>query len=315
MSVTQNIDQSTNKDLFKVGTLRNIFDTTMKAEPLYSEELYNVKTTKLLTVRDQQMGGFEPATEHAEGQNIAVQDPVVGEQKEYTQRFFGTGFRMTFVANRYNQYNLWARWAKGIAKAQKQAKDIELAVPFNSPTSTSLTCGTGFDSLALASNTHLGLLGGSTADNYNNYLNSDLAYTSLQSARYYFRTVKNDMGQLLSLNPTHLVYHPFKWPTVREMFGSDKKAWEASNTMNIASEVGVRPYEYPRLTSTVRWFMIAKGDLYDINLFTGMSPNFVVKDAPDRTLDKMCLTEQHFTYGWGKSPVFNNLQQGNETIN
>jgi len=304
MSVTQNIDQSTNKDLFKVGTLRNIFDTTLKAEPLYSEELYKVSTTKLLTVRDQQMGGFEPATEHAEGQNIAVQDPVVGEQKEYTQRFFGTGFRMTFVANRYNQYNLWARWSKGIAKAQKQAKDIELAVPFNSPTSTSLTCGTGFDSLALASNTHLGLLGGSTADNFDNYLNAALSYSSLQSARYYFRTVKNDMGQLLSLNPTHLVYQPTLWPTVSEMFGSDKKAWEASNTMNIASEVGVRPYEYPRLTQTTRWFMLAKGDLYDINLFTGMSPNFVVKDAPDRTLDKMCLTEQHFTYGWGDARAF-----------
>jgi hypothetical protein len=304
MAVTVNIDASTNKDLFKVGTLRNIFDTTLKAEPMYSEELYNTKPTKLLTVRDQAMGSFEPATEHAEGQNINVQDPAVGLQKEYTQRFFGTGFRMTFVANRYNQYNLWSRWAKGISKAQKQAKDIELAVPFNSPDSTSLTCGVGFDTLALAHNTHTGLLAGSTADNFNNYLNSALAYSSLQSARYYFRTLTNDMGQLLVLEPTHLVYEPTLWPTVREMFGSDKKAWESSNTMNIASEVGVKPYEYPRLTSTTRWFMIAKGEYYDINMFTGMAPNFVVKDAPDRTLDKMCLTEQHFTYGWGDARAF-----------
>ncbi len=299
MAYTSAQDTSTNKDLFKVGTLRNIFDTTMKKEPQFSEELYNVKPTRLLTVRDQQMGGFEPATEHYEGQEIAVQDPATGNQKEYTQRFFGNGFRMTFVADRYNQYNLWTRYAKGVAKSQVTARDVELAVPWNSPASTSLTCGTGFDSKALAYNTHTGLLSGSTADNYDNYLNSALSYSAIESARYYFRTLQNDMGQLLVLNPTHLVYEPTLHPTAVEMTRGQYKAWEDTRTPNWIGDLGLKLYEYPRLTSTTRWYMLAKGDYYDVNMFVGMRPNFVTKDAPDRTLDKMCLTEQHFTYGWG----------------
>ena len=48
------------------------------------------------------------------------------------------------------------------------------------------------------------------------------------------------------------------------------------------------------------WFMIAKEpDLYDINVLTGMSPKLFVKDAPDQTMDKVCLSFQYFTYGWG----------------
>ena len=127
-------DDSTNKDLYKVGSLRNLFDDTLKKVPMYYKPLVNEKPTKLLTLRDMQDGGFEPATETVEGQNIPLQPTVHGEQKEYTQRFFSTGFRMTFVADRYNQYGIWKNRMKKLAKAQAVAKDVEIHVPFNSPT-------------------------------------------------------------------------------------------------------------------------------------------------------------------------------------
>ena len=297
-------DTSTNKDLYKVGSLRNLFDDTMKTVPQYYKELVNEKTTKLLTVRDMQDGGFEPATETVEGQNIPLQSAPHGNQKEYTQRFFSTGFRMTFVADRYNQYGLWAKYTKKIARAQRIAKDVEIHVPFNSPTSTSLTCGTGFDSLALASNTHTGLDSSGTDDNFDNYLNSTPSYASLASLRYYFKTKGDIMGQLAGGKATHIVFEPTLFPTFRELFGSSGKAWEMSNTTNWLSELGVKLIEDPRLTATTRWFALEKGEGYDFNVFTGMNPIFQTKDAPDRTLDKVILSQQHFTYGWGSASNF-----------
>jgi hypothetical protein len=97
----------------------------MKSIPQYYKELVNEKSTKLLTVRDMQDGGFEPATETVEGQNIPLQSAPHGNQKEYTQRYFSTGFRMTFVSDRYNQYNLWTKYTKKIARAQRVAKDVD----------------------------------------------------------------------------------------------------------------------------------------------------------------------------------------------
>lgn len=298
-------DTSTNKDLFKVGSLKEIFDNTSKSIPQYYKELVNNKTTKELEWRRQEMGGTENAGEIVEGQNIPVQLPVIGRQRENELRYFGTGFRMTFIADRYNKYGLWAKWAKNIAKSMKVTKDIEVHKLFNDPAnSNSYTWATGYDALALAHNTHTGLLAGSTADNYDNYLNSALSYTSLESARYYFKTLVDSMGQLMGAEPTHLVYQPTLWPTVREMFGSDKKAWEMTNTKNWAGELGLKPYEDPRISSTTRWFVLAKDDDYDINVWTGMEPNFIVKDAPDRTMDKMCMTQQHFAVGFGDQRQF-----------
>ena len=297
-------DTSTNKDLYKVGSLRKLFDDTLKAIPQYYKVLYNDLKTKLQTERDMQDGGFEPATETVEGQNIPLQSTVHGNQKEYTQRIWSTGFRMTHMANRYNQYNLWADRTKKIARAQKVAKDVELHVPFNSPTSTSLTCGTGFDSLALASNTHTGLLAGSTSDNFDNYLNVVPSYAALESLRYYFKTKLDIMGSHAGGKATHIVFEPTLYPTMREMFGSSGKAWEDTNTVNWAGELGLKLVEDPRLTATTRWFALEKGEGYDINVFTGMNPIMYQKDAPDRTLDKVVMSQQHFSYGWGSASNF-----------
>jgi hypothetical protein len=77
-----------------------------------------------------------------------------------------------------------------------------------------------------------------------------------------------------------------------------------SNTTNWLSDLGVKLIENPRLSATTRWFALEKGDGYDFNVFTGMQPIFMTKDAPDRTLDKVILSQQHFTYGWGSASNF-----------
>lgn len=302
--ISTGFDTSTNKDLYKKGSLRQIFDSTLYEPEVFYKELVNDKTTDLLTVRDMELAGFEAAAEVTEGQNIPIYSPVQGGTKEYTQRQFGIGFRMTHKADYFNQYGAWARYVKQAARKQTEAKDKEIHVPFNSPTSTSLTCGTGFDSLALASTIHTVLLAGSTADNFDNYLNAALSLSALESMRYHFRTLKDSMGVYRGTKATHLVYEPTLYFTAKEIWGSTGKPFEMSNTKNVIPEAfgGLKLVEDPRLTSTTMWFALAKDpDLFDINVFTGMQPKSFIKDAPDRTVDRMFYSLQYFTYGWGSA--------------
>ncbi len=297
-------DTSSPKNLMKDGILRKIFDTSEREAQVFYKPLVNDLKTTDEWVKDQRMAGLTSAIELQEGQNIPVQIPVLGTTKTYTQRQFGTGFRMTFRMDKFNKYNLWKRWAKDLRKVMEESKDIEIHVMFNSPTSVALTAGVGFDTLAMANDAKTGLLSGSTADNYDNYLNAALSYSSLESARYYYKTLKDDLGMLVGGNPTHLVIEPTLWPTASEIYKSGLKPHEESNTANIFKDY-TQIYEDPRLTSTTMWFMLdTKSSMHDLNVFTSMAPEFRTQDAPDNTWDRQCLSMMMFTYGWGDSRTY-----------
>jgi hypothetical protein len=293
-------ETATNKDLLKVGTLRKIFDTTVRAAKTVSDRLFRMETTDQWEEVETRMAGLDQAQEIVEGQNIPIQTPQRGTDKTYTQRIFGTGFRMTYAMDWANKYSLFRRWAKDLGKVMTESKDVELAVLWNNTTSTTLTCGVGFDTLALANAAHTGLLPGSTADNYNNYGNVGLSYTALKTMRYYFKTLTDDMGMWMGLQPDTLYYEPTLWPTVTEFFGATGQPGTFSNDINLVPKMGITPYEYPRLSSTTAWGVCAtKDDLYDVKCRTGLAPKFFTKDAPDSTQDKLIVAMQFFTYGWG----------------
>lgn len=288
-----------NSPLFKAGALRKIFDnTTKKVTQFYPLVTNDLKTDKLKET-DLRLAGLEDAEELAEGQDIPLHTPTEGIEKTYTQRQFGIGFRMTHKMDKFNKYDLWKRWTADMARRQQNAKDIEIFVMFNTMTSTGLTCGVGFDTLAIANATHTGLATG-TGDQYSNYLDAGLSQAGLESARYYFKTLVDDMGHLMVANGDTLIVEPTLWPDAIELTQSELKPGTDTNDVNIVRQFGLKVKEIPRLTSTTCWFVIAKSDEnYDYNVFTGMEPNFVVKDAPDASLDKVALSLQYFTYGWG----------------
>ena len=291
------LDNTTNKDLLK-GTLRKLFDDTGKATPIEYPTVCNDLKTKDEYERDARMAGLLRPSEIAEGQNIPIQSPAMGTTKTYPQRQFGTGFRMTFKMDFFNKYKLYNKLTKSLSKVMKEGKDAEIATMFNNFTSTSLTCGTGFDSLAIASATHTLL---PTSSTYSNYLNAALSQSGLESARYYFATLKDDRGYWMGSKPTHLVIEPTLWPTARVLIGSEYKPGEISNDINVVPEMGLKLFEYHRLTSTTCWFVIAKNDEYDFNVFTALEPRMFFKDASDDTLDLVGLSLQFFCYGWGSA--------------
>ena len=299
--IRTSFDTTTNKNLLKVGQIRNLFDTTLRKTQTFYAGMCNDKTTKLETETDLRMAGIDTASEIAEGQNIPIRTPTIGTEKTYVQRQFGTGFRMTHKMDYFNKYKLWNRWAKSLGRIQAEAKDVEVHVMFNSPTSITLTCGVGFDTLAIASDTHTGLNANSTADNYDNYGNEALSHTALENGRNYFATLVDDMGLHMGGKAGKLIYHPDLHFTALELTGSALRPHEMSNTTNKpVKQMGLTLFENPRISSSTSWFLAdTANDDYDFNVFTAMKPKMFSKDAPDNTQDKIITSLQYFTYGWG----------------
>jgi len=292
-------DTTTNSDLLKTGALRKIFDNTVREAKTEYQILCNDLKTSDRYERDQEMSGLKEAVEISEGQNIPIQAPTLGHAKTYTQRKFAAGFRMTFEMDYFNKYSLWKRWAKDLGKIQKESKDIEIATMFKNTTSTTLTCGTGFDSAAIGDTTH---------DNpdhsvatYDNYTSdAALSVTAVQTARKYFSTLLDANGKWVGAVPTVLYFEPTLYFTAHEIFGSNLKAHELSNTINVLGDMKLKLFEYHRLSTATHWGMAAPQDPdYDFNVFTSMEPRMFEKPSPDNTLDKIMLTLQMFTYGWG----------------
>jgi hypothetical protein len=298
--VNTGFDTTTSSDLLIAGRLRKIFDTTVHDVPEFHQDVCKVKTTKDMYTIDLRLAGLEDAAELAEGQAIPLYTPTLGTEKKYTQRQFGIGFRMTDKMKKFNKYGLWERWTKELARRQKEARDAEIHVMFNNMTSTSLTAGVGFDTLAIANDTHTGLATG-TGDNYDNYLNAGLSLAALESARYYFKTNIDDMGNLrIVTSPLTLIVEPTLYPDALEFTGSELKPGTDYNDINVIKKFGIKPKENPRLTSTTCWFVIAKEDEgYDFQVIIAQEPDLKINECYDRTRDMEATSMQYFTYGWG----------------
>ena len=295
--VTTRFDTTSPQHLLKDGLIRKLFDTTQREAKVFYKTLVNDLTTKDEWVRDVRMAGLETASKLAEGENIPIFGPAFDTYKQYNQIRMGAGVRMTAKMKMFNKYDLWQKLIKQLSRIQKEAKDVEIHTLFNNPTST--TYGSGFDTYALAYDTHTGLLSGSTADNWDNYLNASLSISAVEDARYYFATLKDDMGMFMGANATHLVYNPNLHFTAKQIVGSDYVPFEESNTINIVPEMKLTLFEDPRITSTTMWFMIDKSDGYDINVFTSQEPDLVLQDAPDTTRDRIATSLQYFSFGFG----------------
>jgi hypothetical protein len=292
-------DNSSKRDLMKVGLLKELFDDTAKKVKPFYKELVVESTTHDEYDRDKRMGGLLPASQLSESQNIPIQGPVLGGDKTYTQVRYGTGFRMSAWMDFFNKYDLYKRFSVSLRKVMEDSKDIQIHTMYNNPTATTYEWNTGFDTLALASAAHTGLLVNSTNDNYSNYPASSLSYSALSAMRYYYKTLKNDLGQLMIADPDLLVICPTLWTTATELLGSDKIPFELSNT-DSAYKSWIKIYEDPRLTSTTMWFGLAKKDEnFDFKVKTAKQPDFVVKDAGDTTRDKVVTSEMYYSFGFG----------------
>jgi hypothetical protein len=293
MATLTTFDASTNKDLFKT-ILLDLFDNTTGKALVEWKSMFKEVKTKDDYERSMRIAGMEYPGALGEGEPISMMDPTYGGTKEWSVVAYGGGFRVSDRLRRFNKYNLYEKWSKNLAKNMDEVKDVTVANLWNSATAT--TYASGYDSLALAHNTHTCLDAASTS--YDNYGAVALSHTALKSALQYFDYMYNDMGQIMVATPSQLNVNYALRFTANEILRSDKVAHQLDNTKNVLPDLKVNVYH--RYTSTTAWSLTANNNEdYDVKVFTAMSPDREVHDAFDDTRDVVMTSLQYFTYGFG----------------
>jgi len=290
-----NADTSTNKDLFK-GILKKLFDNTIREAVFQAPRMFKMETTEDEYERDARMAGLSGHTQIEDGEEIPLQTPVFDDTKDYEQERYATGFKITEGMKKFNKYDLMKKFTRSLAKAMKEAKDKELAKLWNNMAAT--TYASGFDGYALAYATHDTL--SEDGDTFSNYGDADMSLSAMEDAMTYFATHIDDMGDTHPLTPTDLFFAPQLQFTAREIFGSDLKPGEMSNTTNALADLyNIKPFRYDRLTSSTAWGVICKDEEFDVKCYTSAEPDIVVMDSPDTSRSTIVTSRQYFDYGFG----------------
>lgn len=293
-TVRTNIDTTSNKDALR-GGLRNVFDTSDRDAMIYSSPLYNMISTNEYINRDLRVAGLDYGGKVLEGQQIPIQDPKFGQKLDYQQEKWGTGARITLEMKKFNKIDQMKRLIKNLKCVMLEGKDVELAKPWVSPTSSTYT---GFTSVVMGSASQTTL--DDAATGYSNLGTSALSTTSLQTAEYYFDMLVDDIGNTAPKTPDMLVFQPTLQWTAAELFKSSQMPHEMSNTYNSQKDWNIEMFKYPRLTSTTSWFLLARKDRdYDVNCFTSMAPDLVYEGPFDTTRDTLVTSAQMYDYGFG----------------
>ena len=305
MATTANLigtwwDTTSGKESLKTLT-RTWFDSTDRELLVEWKNLCKDLTTKDDFERETQIAGLGAMKEMVEGQNIPLTEPKFGKTRDYTQVAFGNAFRITDRMKRFNKINLMEKMTRSLKQTMAEGKDIEIAKMFNNMTSTTAPGQAGFDTYALAYDSHTCLDDAGTT--YDNYLDADLATGSYESALAYFDGLYDDQGNIYVGKAKKLVVNKSLRVKAYQITGADKKPFEQSNTkydLNQYYGFDVVPFVYHRFSGSTAWMLI--GDVndpdYGPRVYTALEPDLDTKDGDDRTRDTVVTSIQYFKYGF-----------------
>lgn len=291
-------DTSTGKESLK-SLVRSWFDSTDRENLVEWKSLCKDIKTKDDYEREARLAGLGAMQEITEGQNLPLEEAKFGGTKDFTQVAYGNAFRITDRMKRFSKIGIMEKLTKSLKRTMAEGKDIEIAKMFNNMTAT--TYATGFDALALASNSHTCLDDAGTT--YDNYLDSDLATGSYETALQYFDGIYDDQGNIFVGKAKKLVVNKSLRVMSYQLTGADKKPFEQSNTkydLNSYYGFDVVPFVYHRFSGSTAWMVIGDtGDPdYGPRVYTALEPDLDTKDGDDRTRDTVVTSIQYFKYGF-----------------
>ena len=291
-------DTSTGKETMKT-LVRGWFDSTDREALVEWKALCKDIKTNDDYEREARVAGLGAMQQINEGANIPLEEAKFGGTKDFTQVAFGNGFRVTDRMKRFNKIKLIEKLTKSLKKTMLEGKDIEIAKMWNNTTAT--TYASGFDGYALGYDTHTCL--DDAATTYDNYLGSDLATGSYETALQYFDKMYDDQGNVYVGRASKLVVNPAMRVKAYQILRADLKPFEQSNTkydLNSYFGFDVQPFVYHRLSSTTSWFLLGdvNGTDYGPRVYTALEPDLDTKDGDDRTRDVVYTSLQYFKYGF-----------------
>jgi len=224
------------------------------AKPMF-EQLFKVKKSDSYSEKTSGMTGFGMAGLKTQGQSVTYDQPHQLFDQEITNIVYSIGTKVTYEMALNNKWDLIAKYPKWMAKTLDYTIDVKCAVVFNS--GTAVTYYTTAASEALFKDTHVNLTAASSGGD-NIHTAAALSQTGLQAAIDDWGGWTNHRGQKLNIDPKYLLIpRQLKWKA-GELLKSAQQPETANNAYNVILDENLVAVQWNQLTSTTRWFLLAK---------------------------------------------------------
>ncbi len=212
--------------------IRNIIDETTRQLPEKRGQIFNELGSTKNNETDSGISGIGTLEEIGEGNNVTYEDRNQGYDVTYTHRKFGKGMQVTEELWEDDQHGEIKKMAKNLAVARVRHSESLAADIFNYGTTAGgggKATFTSGDAKALFATDHPRTDAGTAQSNLST---ADLAEDSLEAALIAMRSTLDNKGQLMLIQPTHLVVPPTLEKEARILLESTQRTGTSNNDVN-----------------------------------------------------------------------------------
>lgn len=274
--------------------LRAIFEEQTEALAADSRIplLFNVQGSNKSQEHDLMSGGFGDWNEYKG--TIEYHDNEQGFKTTYTHTEYVDGFkveRKLVDDDLYNQIN--AR-PMGLALSAMRTREKHAASVFNNAFSSSYAGG---DGVALCSASHP--YSPSNATTQSNTGTSALSYDNVITTRRLMREYKDDVGELIPMNPDTLLVPPELEDTAFKIMNANGEPDSADRNPNFVSSRIRRVITWDYLTDANNWFLMdSRWARIYLNWFDRTPLEFASDPTGDFRLEARYRGYMRYSYGW-----------------
>lgn len=275
-------------DLFRV------FIETGEEAPIEFTQWANIINMPYNPVTDQQISGLGAMPEKDEGEQFAFDEPILGGTKAYTAQPFGLAVEFTWEAWRDELYGVFQEMVRELRRSSDNRLEVDAHSPLNNAESTSFAGFTASESLISTSHTGLD---DATRDNRPSP-DVQFSFTAVQTAMQHFHNLTDERNLPRLMAPVLAMVTPEFYHDAREILGSTSRPYTAENELNSLVADDLRWFVSHYLTTTTKWFIMARQGVHDVNFFVRDRPMFDMFDDP-RTKNAVATVYQRHISGFG----------------
>ena len=270
------------------------FDSYTRMESEY-EKVANVSSMDGAYIREGQMAGLKALQGIGEGEPVAYDSFIQGNEKTVMPSDFALGLAVTRNMYDDDKTGYMKKGFSELGKAAAYTRELKFWDLFNAGFVT--TTRVGIDGAALFASHTLG--GGGTYSNYASSASS-LSMTTLQAMLDRFELMPNERGIPIRVKPRLLIVPPqLRWKA-EQLVKAEFNPENANHEPNYAQITGLQFMVSHYLSSTTAWFVV--GDKSDHDLRFIWRKQLALQSTDDfdtRTAKFMAVMRLQTTFfGW-----------------
>lgn len=269
---------------------RKIFQDQYTALPMMVPDLFNVLKSDAAFEKTSSVG---QVPDFAEFQGkVAEVSPTQGYDKTYTFTEYAAKIEIQRKLAADDQYRVMSRYPKNLSTSASRSREklgsqiYELAFTF---------APTDGDGVALCSSAHPSNVSG--VANQSNTGTLSLSATNVETVRINMHSVKDDIGEKISLDPNTITIPRALEQTGWEIINSKGKVDTANNNANF-HQGKYKLIVWDRLLDTNNWFVSDYGMQKEYLLWWNREPVQFMQDKDSNTMTAIYLGYYRVGTGW-----------------